>query len=167
MSTYLIAFVVSDFTCTDGADIESGIQHSVCSRNEAAATRALANEYGPNLTWALEDFTGIKYNSHKIPKIHQFAIPDFSAGAMENWGIITYRERYLLWDPAHSSNRNLQNVLTIEAHELAHFWFGDLVTCDWWSNTFLNEGFATYFEYFAVHDVISLLGFFQNCKNFF
>lgn len=91
MSSYIIAFVVSDFTCSAGEEIESGIPHQVCSRDEAASTREVAVDVGPKLTWALEEFTNIKYNESTIKKLDQFAIPDFSAGAMENWGLITYR----------------------------------------------------------------------------
>jgi aminopeptidase N len=153
MSSYIIAFVVSDFTCSAGEEIESGIPHQVCSRDEAASTREVAVDVGPKLTWALEEFTNIKYNESTIKKLDQFAIPDFSAGAMENWGLITYRETALLWDPLESSNRYKQRVETVISHELAHFWFGDLVTTKWWSDTFLNEGFATYFEYLATAEV--------------
>jgi aminopeptidase N len=91
MSSYIIAFVVSDFTCSGGAEIEPGIPHQVCSRDEAESTREVAVDVGPKLTWALEEFTNIKYNESTIKKLDQFAIPDFSAGAMENWGLITYR----------------------------------------------------------------------------
>lgn len=107
-----------------------------------------------------------------FPKMDQVAIPDFAAGAMENWGLVTYRfvtkirwlevvifrytffrEQYLLWDAVESTNMNQQNIATIISHEYAHQWFGNLVTMEWWSETFLNEGFATYFEYFTTHDV--------------
>ncbi|EEZ99296.1 aminopeptidase N-like protein [Tribolium castaneum] len=153
MSTYLIAFIVSDFTCSGSTPIEEAIPHLVCSRNEAVSTRELAEKVGPKLMWAMENFTGIAYNVSKITKVHQVAIPDFAAGAMENWGLVTYRETALLWDPEESSNRYKQRVETVIAHELSHFWFGDLVTTHWWSDTFLNEGFATYFEYFATAEI--------------
>lgn len=91
MSTYLIAFVVSDFTCSGDTPIQKGIPHFVCSREEAAVTRELAEIRGPPLMWALENFTDVPYNASKLTKIHQFAIPDFAAGAMENWGLVTYR----------------------------------------------------------------------------
>jgi hypothetical protein len=91
MSTYLIAFVVSDFTCTEGEDLEPGVAYAVCSRDEAKDTREIAVEVGPKLTKVLEEFTGIKYSESTITKMDQFAIPDFSAGAMENWGLLTYR----------------------------------------------------------------------------
>lgn len=91
MPTYLIAFVISDFTCSDGVDIEAEIPYWVCSQPETVETRDFAVDIGPKIIWALEDMTGIKYSESQIGKIHQFAIPDFSAGAMENWGLVTYR----------------------------------------------------------------------------
>jgi puromycin-sensitive aminopeptidase len=79
------------------------------------------------------------------------AIPDFDAGAMENWGAITYRENAILVDPKHSSASNTQWVALVVAHELAHQWFGNLVTMEWWTHLWLNEGFASYIEYLAVN----------------
>lgn len=79
----------------------------------------------------------------------QVAIPDFSAGAMENWGLVTYRETGLLFSEEHTSNIYKKNIATVIAHEFTHMWFGDLVTCKWWDYTFLNEGFARFYQYFA------------------
>ncbi|KAJ8921489.1 hypothetical protein NQ315_003107 [Exocentrus adspersus] len=152
MSTYLIAFVVSDFDCTAGEFIDN-VPYQVCARVEANDTRGWALEVGPQLLRSLNTYTDFHYNNSKS-KLDQVAVPDFAAGAMENWGLVTYREVYLLWDPVESSNSYKQFVATINAHEFAHFWFGNLVTCDWWSELFLNEGFATYFEYFTTHDVL-------------
>lgn len=88
-----------------------------------------------------------------MEKLDQVAIPDFSAGAMENWGLITYRERALLYDDNETSNSYRQYIIGVVTHELTHQWFGNLVTCKWWSEIFLNEGFATFFEYMASHEV--------------
>lgn len=154
MPTYLIAFVISEFTCTNGAEIELGTSSEVCSQPETASIRDFGVDIGPKIIWAIEDLTGVKYSESGIKKLHQFGIPDFSAGAMENWGLVTYREYYILWDSEHSTNKYKQNVATIIAHEFGHFWFGDLVTTHWWSDTFLNEGFATYYEYFGAAKVL-------------
>ncbi|RZB40073.1 Peptidase M1 and/or CopC domain containing protein, partial [Asbolus verrucosus] len=152
MSTYLVAFIVSDFDCSLD---DSSVPHQICSRVEAASTRKLALELGPQILTALEDYTGVPYADEQITKIDQVAIPDFSAGAMENWGLATYRETALLWDEQKSSNRYKQRIATVITHELAHMWFGDLVTTHWWDDTFLNEGWATYLEYFITAKVLN------------
>ncbi|KAJ8960563.1 hypothetical protein NQ318_013852 [Aromia moschata] len=152
MSTYLLAFVVSNFTCTEGTPIE-GLPYRICSREETSDIRDWALEIGPKLLDSLNIFTDFNYSLSK-DKLDQVAIPDFAAGAMENWGLVTYREMYLLWDPLHSSNSFKQFIATIISHEFAHFWFGNLVTCNWWSETFLNEGFANYYQYHTTHDVL-------------
>ncbi|XP_023311613.1 aminopeptidase N-like [Anoplophora glabripennis] len=153
MSTYLVAFIVSEFTCTSGDPVDGAV-FQVCSRDELADTRKRAAEVGSKVIEKLNEYTGISY-SKSMEKMDQVAIPDFSAGAMENWGLVTYREASLLWDEKESSNRYNQRVTTVIAHEFAHLWFGDLVTCNWWSEIFLNEGFATYFEYHIANEVTS------------
>ncbi|KAJ1497352.1 arginine/alanine aminopeptidase [Coelomomyces lativittatus] len=78
------------------------------------------------------------------------AVPDFSAGAMENWGLVTYRTVMLLVDPNNTSSLTQQRVAYVVAHELAHQWFGNLVTMEWWDELWLNEGFATWVGWYAV-----------------
>uniref|UniRef100_A0AAQ5ZPZ8 Aminopeptidase n=1 Tax=Amphiprion ocellaris TaxID=80972 RepID=A0AAQ5ZPZ8_AMPOC len=105
-------------------------------------------DYALNVTGPVLDFFQSYYNiSYPLSKSDQIALPDFYFGAMENWGLVTYRETNLLYDPATSSNSNKETTATIIAHELAHMWFGNLVTLRWWNEVWLNEGFASYVAY--------------------
>jgi len=85
-----------------------------------------------------------------LPKCDLIAIDDFTGGAMENWGLITFRSSCLLFDESKSSTSTKQRIAIIVAHELAHMWFGNLVTIEWWTHLWLKEGFATFMEYLVV-----------------
>ncbi|KAJ0178640.1 hypothetical protein K1T71_005415 [Dendrolimus kikuchii] len=144
MSTYLVAFTVTDFqNMTDK-------NFSVWARREALPSAAFALEIGPKILRFLEEYYKIKF---PLPKIDMIALPDFKNGAMENWGLLTYREIAMLYENGVSATTDKVHVATVVAHEIAHQWFGNLVTPSWWRDLWLNEGFATYVEYVAVDAV--------------
>ncbi|KAJ8889378.1 hypothetical protein PR048_008877 [Dryococelus australis] len=142
MSTYLVAFVVSDFV--ERSNAAGNV--SVWQRADAAVQAQYAIQVTQPIVSAMERLVGHDY---QLSKLDQAAIPDFSAGAMENWGLVTYRERMILWDEDVSTTADKRSIATVISHEVAHMWFGNVVTLFWWSYTWLNEGFATYFQTFA------------------
>ncbi|XP_068169617.1 aminopeptidase N-like isoform X2 [Antennarius striatus] len=142
MSTYLLAIVISDYTHTRAT------QEDILIRIWTRRMAMDQGNYALNITGPILDFFQSYYNiSYPLSKSDQIAIPDFFFGAMENWGLVMYRETNLLYDPMTSSSRNKEKTATIIAHELAHMWFGNLVTLRWWNEVWLNEGFATYVSY--------------------
>ncbi|XKL66707.1 hypothetical protein PGB90_010127 [Kerria lacca] len=150
MPTYLVAFMVFNFSYISTADRS----FSVWTRPDAIDYAKLSFDFGKKALKQLEMFTNITY---LLKKMDMVAIPDFNAGAMENWGLTTYRERYLLYDPKVCSTRIKEISMNVITHELSHQWFGNLVTANWWDYIWLNEGFATYFEYHITHEVDSTL----------
>ncbi len=139
MSTYLVALEVGDFQCLQGG--VDGIPIRVCATPGKKDMGAFALSAAEQQVRFYGQYYGIKYPFQKLDLI---AIPDFAAGAMENTGAITYREELLLLDNQHASVGARRAVAGVSAHEIAHQWFGDLVTAAWWDDIWLNEGFATW-----------------------
>ncbi|XP_076397775.1 aminopeptidase N-like [Megachile rotundata] len=147
MSTYLVAFVVSDYGKVNTSDDS----FRVWTKPHALDQAKYALDAGENLMKKLEEYTGIGYGVSTLGKMDQISIKDFSAGAMENWGLVTYRESALLYEEGVTTLRSKQSITTVIAHEFAHQWFGNLVSPKWWKYIWLNEGFADYLQYFIAH----------------
>jgi puromycin-sensitive aminopeptidase len=143
MSTYLVAFVVGPFESTPPIDVD-GVPLAVVYPPGKGHLAAFALDIGAFSLRFFKEYFGVAYPGDKVDLV---GVPDFAYGAMENLGCVTFREAELLIDPATASQNQLVRIAMVVAHELAHMWFGDLVTMAWWEGIWLNEAFATYMQY--------------------
>ncbi|HSX36067.1 MAG TPA: M1 family metallopeptidase [Patescibacteria group bacterium] len=146
MSTYLLAFVYGNMHCKE-AKTKGGVEVRVwASKAQPAAALEFPLEIATKAIDFFNDYYGVRY---PLPNCNHVALPDFSVGAMENWGLITHRETTLLADPATTSVLSREYIAIVICHELSHQWFGNLVTMKWWDELWLNESFANVMEYVA------------------
>ena len=147
MSTYLVAFIVGQFDfvekMTSDGRVKVRVYTPVGKRDQGKFALDVAAK-------ALMFYTEYFNISYPLPKMDLIALADFGAGAMENWGLVTYRETNLLYDPKQTSTTSKQLIAVVVTHELAHQWFGNLVTMEWWTHLWLNEGFAFFMDNYCV-----------------
>ncbi len=146
MSTYLLAFIVGPFEATDPVDLRGVPTRIIAPKGNLHLTQYALDA----AVWCLEYLSDYYHIPYPGDKLDHIAIPDFSAGAMENVGLITYRDQYLILDPAKATQAEMERSLEVIAHEIAHQWFGNLVTLRWWEGAWLNEAFASFMENKAV-----------------
>nr|XP_033323667.1 aminopeptidase N-like [Megalopta genalis] len=149
MSTYLVAFVVSDYAYKAHDKDDT---FKIYTKAETVNRTTYALDFSVKAMEQLDILTGIKY-SESMPKMDQVAIRDFIPYGMENWGLVAYRENTLLYKEGVDTNHKKQKMALIIAHEFTHQWFGNLVSPKWWEYLWLNEGFATFYEYYITNKI--------------
>jgi puromycin-sensitive aminopeptidase len=149
MSTYLLAWAIGEFDYVS-AVTKNGVAIRVIAAPGRAEQCRFALNCGVRCLDFYDEFFQVPY---PLPKLDMIAIPEFAMGAMENWGLVTYREVALMIDGEKASSAQRQRVALVVAHELAHQWFGNLVTMDWWDGLWLNEGFAAWMQQFAIDSI--------------
>ena len=149
MSSYLLAFAAGDLQGVTAKTKNGTLVGVYSTKAHPLSNLEFSLDIAVRAIEFYEDYYGVKY---PIPQSLHIAIPDFSAGAMENWGLVTYREVCLIVDE-NSSVASRQQVALVVAHELAHQWFGNLVTMRWWDDLWLNESFANMMEYVCVNAI--------------
>ena len=149
MSTYLLAFAYGDM-----GYLEAKTKSGITVRTYATPDNVQYTDFALEVAVKCLDFYNEYFDiDYPLAKCDFIALPDFSSGAMENWGCITFREQVMLVDPKNTSLHIKQYVAQVVAHELTHQWFGNLVTMKWWNDLWLNESFATWMSYLAVHEL--------------